>query len=297
VLAVVGPTASGKSAAAMAVARDRDDLELVAVDAFTIYRGMDIGTATPSPQDRAAVPHHCIDLLEPTEEVDVAWFQGVARAAIAAVHGRGHVPVLVGGSGLYFRAVVDDMRFAPHDPDVRARLEATWADDPVGAHAAVAARDPEAAGRIEPNNLRRSVRALEVMELTGDRFSDYGDTPHHSVVGDLAVVYLEPPSDVTRERIAARAQAMVARGLVAEVAMLRETFGTLSTTAAQAIGYAEAAAVLDGELDDADLAEEIARRTWAYARRQRGWFRKDPRCATPVRSAAEATARLRELLA
>ena len=296
VLAVVGPTASGKSGAAMAAARDRDDVELVAVDAFTIYRGMDIGTAKPTDAERAAVPHHCVDLLDPTEDVDVAWFQDVARAAIAEVQGRGHVPVLVGGSGLYFRAVVDDMRFAPHDPDVRARLEERWADDPVAAHAAVAAQDPEAASRIEPNNLRRSVRALEVMELTGDLFSDYSDTPHRSVVGDLDVVYLEPPTEQNRARIAARATQMAADGLVEEVAAIRARFGTLSTTAAQGIGYGEAAAVLDGDLDQADLADEIARRTWGYARRQRSWFRKDPRCGQPVRSADDAATRLRGLL-
>lgn len=280
----------------MAVARGGDHVELVAVDAFTVYRGMDIGTAKPPSADRAAVPHHGIDLLDPTEDVDVAWFQGVARAAIADVHARGNVPLLVGGSGLYFRAVVDDMRFAPHDPDVRARLEEQWADDPPAAHAAVAERDPAAAARIEPNNLRRSVRALEVMELTGELFSDHGDTPYASVVGDLDVVYLEPPTEVTRRRIGDRAERMVQRGLVAEVAAIRATYGTLSTTAAQGIGYAEAAAVLDGGRDDADLAEEIARRTWAYARRQRSWFRRDPRCSDPVRTVDAAVARLREVL-
>ena len=294
-LAVVGPTASGKSSAAMALARERGDVEVVAVDAFTIYRGMDIGTAKPSAADRAAVPHHCIDLLDPTDEVDVAWFQGVARAAIAEVHGRGNLPLLVGGSGLYFRAVVDDLRFAPHDPEVRARLEEEWADRPEAAHAAVAARDPDAAARIEPRNLRRSIRALEVMELTGDLFSAYGDTPYRSVVGDLRVTYLEPPTAVTRQRITERAQRMVERGLVDEVAAIRATYGALSTTAEQGIGYAEAAAVLDGDLDQAQLAEQIARRTWAYARRQRSWFRRDPRCNEPVPSADVAAQRLRAL--
>ena len=288
-LAVVGPTASGKSRAAMAFARQREGVEVVAVDAFTIYRGMDIGTAKPSAPDRAAVPHHCIDLLDPSDEVDVAWFQGVARAAIADVHGRGNLPLLVGGSGLYFRAVVDDLRFAPHDPELRTRLEQEWADRPEAAHAAVAARDPDAAARIEPNNLRRSIRALEVMELTGDLFSDYSDTPYRSVVGDLHVTYLEPPTAVTRQRIAERAQRMVEDGLVDEVAAIRATYGALSTTAAQGIGYAEAAAVLDGDLDEADLAGEIARRTWAYARRQRSWFRRDPRCSEPVPTPAAAT--------
>lgn len=296
VLAVVGPTGSGKSTAAMQVARAHGGIEVVAVDAFTIYRGMDIGTAKPSAADRAEVPHHCIDLLDPDDEVDVAWFQDAARAAIADVVARDRLPLLVGGAGLYFRAVVDDMRFAPHDPLVRARLEDRYADDPAAAHAAVAAADPAAAARIEPNNLRRSVRALEVMELTGDLFSDYADTPHRSVIGDLRTVYLEPPTDVLRDRIDRRAQRMVDTGLVEEVATLQADHGELSGTAAQGIGYAEAAAVLNGDLDLHDLAPSIAQRTWAYARRQRSWFRGDPRCADPVRSADAAAARLRELL-
>ena len=224
-LAVVGPTASGKSGAAMEVAGGRDDVEIVAVDAFTIYRGMDIGTAKPTTIDREAVPHHCINLLDPTQAVDVAWFQQAARDAVRRVQGRGNVPLLVGGSGLYFRAVVDDMRFPPHDPQVRAQLEEQWADRPEEAHAAVAARDPDAAARIEPNNLRRSVRALEVMELTGNRFSEYADTPYACVLGDLHVTYLEPPTEVTRARIAARAEAMVQAGLVEEVAAIRAAYG------------------------------------------------------------------------
>jgi len=292
VLAVVGPTASGKSAAVMQVARDRGDVELVAVDAFTLYRGMDIGTAKPSAADRAAVPHHCIDLLDPTEEVDVAWFQTVARAAIRAIHARGHVPLLVGGSGLYFRAVVDDLQFPPTDPQVRARLEAEWDGRAEQAHAAVAAADPEAATRIEPGNLRRSVRALEVMDLTGRRFSDFATADHQSIVGDLEVVYLEPPTEVLRARIQERSHRMVAAGLVEEVAAVRASHGRLSSTAAQGIGYGEAAAVLDGELDRDELPERIASRTWAYARRQRGWFRKDPRCTDPVRDHDAATQRL-----
>ncbi len=291
VLALVGPTASGKSGAAMQVARARGDIELVAVDAFTIYRGMDIGTAKPSAADRAEVPHHCIDLLDPTEEVDVAWFQQQARAAIAGVHVRGRVPLLVGGSGLYFRAVVDDMQFPPHDPEVRTRLEQEWAGRAEQAHAAVAAADPDAAAKIEPGNVRRSVRALEVMELTGKQFSDYGDTPHASVVGELDVTYLEPPTDVLRDRIQQRAERMVARGLVEEVAAIRDRYGRLSGTATQGIGYAEAAAVLDGELDPAALPGDIAQRTWAYARRQRSWFRKDPRCTEPVTSTDTAVER------
>ncbi len=289
--AIVGPTAAGKSAAAMALAsRARDlsvtgrrDVEVVAVDAFTIYRGLDIASAKPSAADRDAVAHHLVDVLDVDEEVSVAAFQGWARRAIADVHGRDRTPLLVGGSGLYFRAVVDDLEFPPTDPTVRADLERRWAHDPRGAHAELASVDPEAAARIEPDNLRRSVRALEVRALTGRAFSSFRTAwDDHDSIYDLVVDYLEPPTAVLRDRIAARAERMVAAGLVEEVAAL-ERVG-MSTTAAQGIGCAEALAVLDGDLDRVDLADALARRTWTYARRQRSWFRKDPRCAATHRT-------------
>jgi tRNA dimethylallyltransferase len=283
VLAVVGPTASGKSAAALAIARARRargrDVEVVAVDAFTVYRGMDVGTAKPDPADRAEVPHHLVDVLDPSRELTVAAFQRAARTAIAEVAARGSTPLLVGGSGLYWRAVVDPLRFPPTDADVRAALEARWADDPVAAHVHLATVDPAAAARIGPANLRRTVRALEVLALTGERFSAFDDawTRHDSVYRGLRVAYLEPDAARLRERIADRARAMVAGGLLAEAATLRRD-GPLSRTARQAIGYAEALAVLDGDADETGLADRIAVRTWRYARRQRSWFRADPRC-------------------
>lgn len=291
VLALVGPTASGKTAVALDVARTRGDVEVVAVDAFTVYRGMDVGTAKPSADERAEVPHHMVDVLDPTDEVDVVWFQDRARAAIEDVAARGRVPLLVGGSGLYFRAVVDDLRFPPTDEAVRARLEQQWQGRAAQAHAEVARLDPDAASRIEPANLRRSVRALEVMELTGERFSSFAGAAHESIYPGLVVACLEPDRDPHRAAVAARAGRMVADGLVAELAAVRERFGALSTTAAQGIGYGEAAAVLDGELDEADLADAVARRTWAYVRRQRAWFRGDPRC-TPPTAPDEARERL-----
>ena len=283
VLAVVGPTASGKSRLALEVAVARHTVdrptELVAIDAFTVYRGMDIGTAKPTVEDRAAVPHHLIDLLDPSESLSVAAFRDVARATIDEVRARGATPLLVGGSGLYFRAVVDPLRFPPTDAEVRDRLEQRWASDPEGAHAELARKDPVAAGRIAPGNLRRSVRALEVLELTGEPFSDFDDSygAYRSIYPGLEVVLLDPPTDVLRRRIERRAQEMVAEGLLEETAALRAR-GRLSRTAAQAIGYAEAAQTLDGDLPVAALPEAIARRTWRYARRQRSWFRADPRC-------------------
>jgi tRNA dimethylallyltransferase len=284
--AIVGPTGSGKSALAVQRATADPRTEIVAVDAFTIYRGMDVGTAKPTSEDLAAVPHHMIDVLDPTEDVTVAWFQQQARAAVADILGRGGQPLLVGGSGLYFRAVVDDLRFPPTDPAVRARIEDRWRDDPRAAHAHLAGIDPDAAASIEPENLRRTVRALEVIELTGERFSRFAWAweQYASIYPGLAVTYVELATPDLRARIDARAGAMVAAGLLDEAARLRADHPQgLSRTARQAIGYAEAFAVLDGAAPATDLAAAIAARTWAYARRQRSWFRRDPRCHPAMR--------------
>ena len=290
-LALVGPTASGKSRAAGQIARRRGDIEIVAIDAFTVYRGMDVATAKPTAEERAEVPHHLVDVLDPDEELTVAQFQVLARDAIAAVRGRGRVPLLVGGSGLYFRAVVDDLRFPPTDPGVRAGLEKRYRDDPEGAHATLRRLDPRAAEGIAPENLRRTVRALEVLELTGEPFSAFATAwdEHVSIYPDLEVAYLEPEPAALRAAIADRARAMVEEGLMEEAAALRRGPG-LSRTAAQAIGYAEAFAVLDGTLAEEELAGAITTRTWRFAKRQRGWFRADPRC-TPV-DAGTAVGRL-----
>lgn len=278
VIAVVGPTAAGKSAAAIDLARASDrDVEIVAADAFTIYRGMDIATAKPDAAVRDEVPHHLIDVLDPSEDATVAWFQQRARGVIDEVHARGAVPVLVGGSGLYFRAVVDDLRFPPTDPDVRDAIEERYAGDPAAAHAYLERLDPAAAAKIEPENLRRSVRALEVIELTGERFSSFADAwdEHRSIYPDLQVWGVDLPTEELKARITDRVEAMLDAGLVDEARRLAA--GDLSRTARQAIGYAEAWAYLRGEIPDEQLGEEIARRTWRYARRQRGWFRRDPR--------------------
>lgn len=287
--AIVGPTASGKSALAMQMAAEDDRIEIVAVDAFTIYRGMDVGTAKPPAADRAAVPHHMVDIRDPDETMTVADFQAEARAAIDDILARDRRPLLVGGSGLYFRAVVDPLEFPPTDPDVRAELEQHWVDDPHGAHAHLTTVDPEAASRIGPENLRRTVRALEVVELTGRRFSDFRtDWDDWTSIHDLDVTYVEPPTWELRAAIDVRASAMLDEGLLDEAAALRDAHPDgLSSTAAQAIGYAEAFRVLDGDLDRSDAARTIAQRTWQYARRQRSWFRRDPRCVPPAHPRAE----------
>ena len=282
VRAVLGPTAAGKSGLALAIAAAAtargEPHEIVAVDAFTVYRGLDVATAKPSAADRARVPHHLVDVLDPSEDLTVVRFRDLARAAIAEVHARGATAVLVGGSGLYWRAVVDGLAFPPTDPEVRAAVSARFGEDAAAAHAALADVDPAAAGRIPVRNLRRVVRALEVLELTGRPFSAWDDAwgRYRAVYDDLDVVLLDPPPDELRAAIAARAETMVAAGLLEEERRLAAA--PRSRTAAAAIGYAEAAAVLRGELPAEDLAATVAARTRRYARRQRAWFRADPRC-------------------
>ena len=278
-LALVGPTASGKSALALELANKLGDIEIVSCDSMQVYRGLDIGTAKASPDERSQVPHHLVDVIDPEEEWSVARFQQAARAAVADIESRNKRALLVGGTGLYFQAVVDDLRIPGEDPDVRAALEARTTE-PGGiasAYAELAERDPLAASRVDPHNARRIVRALEVMEVTGKPFSSFGPGVHTPGPTAFAVriagIWL--PRDVTASRITARVAAMRDAGLLAEVVALR---GRLSRTAAQAIGYREVLRHLDSEhhaLDDA-LAE-AARRTRSFARRQRMWFRRDRR--------------------
>ncbi|MEX0592122.1 MAG: tRNA (adenosine(37)-N6)-dimethylallyltransferase MiaA [Nitriliruptoraceae bacterium] len=290
VLAVIGPTASGKSAVALEAAAVRTaagyPTEIVAVDAFTVYRGMDIATAKPSVEDRRRIAHHLVDIVDPDTALTVAAFQAIAREVIEAILARGATPLLVGGSGLYWRAVVDDLAFPPTDPDVRARIQARWEDDVDEAHKHLAIEDPDAAAAIAPGNLRRIVRALEVIALTSRPFSSFRTAfdRFDSIYDDLDVTLLDPPDNALKASITRRADGMVAAGLLAEADRLRRT--SLSVTARQAIGYAEAFAVLEGHMPQDELAVTIAQRTWRYARRQRSWFRKDPRAVVRDRSAA-----------
>jgi tRNA dimethylallyltransferase len=280
VLAVVGPTASGKTALALALA-PRLGAEVVSADAMLVYRGMDVGTAKPTPAELAAVRHHLVDLVDPGEEFSVARFQPLARAAVADVLARGRVPLLVGGSGLYFQAVVDEFEFPPTEPAVRARLEAEAAAVGLPAlYERLAASDPAAAARVQPANLRRIVRALEVAELTGRPFSsfrgalDAPGSPEWSIYR-LRVVGLDPGPEALRQRIGRRVEAMAAAGLVEEVRALATR--PLSRTARQALGYKELLDAFEAGTPVADALEEIARRTRRYARRQLAWFRRDPR--------------------
>lgn len=275
---LVGTTASGKSALAQDVARARPGVELVAVDSMQVYRGMGIGTATPTDAERAEVVHHLVDLVEPSEEFGVADFQRAARAVLADIEGRGARPLLVGGTGLYVRAVVDNLDLPGRWPELRADLEAeAHAAGPAGLHARLAALDPVAAGRMEPGNVRRVVRALEVTLGSGRPFSSFGPglTAHPPV--PFRLVGVELPLEVIDERIAARFRAQLEAGFVDEVEAVAALGDRLSRTAAQALGYAELLDHLHGHCTLDDAVDAAITRTRRFARRQRRWFRRDPR--------------------
>jgi len=276
VVAVVGATASGKSDLALDLA-ERLGGEVVNTDAMQLYRGMDIGTAKLPPQERRGVVHHLLDVLEVTQAASVAEFQGWARAVIADCRARGVVPVLVGGSALYTRAVVDRFEFPGTDPGLRARLEAELAEaGHEEMHARLAQVDPASAALVLPGNGRRVVRALEVVELTGRSFT--ASLPEQAYADPRTVqVGVDIARDVLVERIDQRVDRMWAQGLVAEVETLVARGLREGRTAPRALGYAQVLAMLDGELTDAEARERTASGTRRFARRQDSWFRKDPR--------------------
>jgi tRNA dimethylallyltransferase len=240
-----------------------------------VYRGMDIGTAKASPEERADVPHHLLDVVDPDEEFSVARFQSEAARALAAIEERGHRALLVGGTGLYLRAVVDGLTVPGRWPLVRAQLESET--DTPALHRRLAVLDPLAATRMEPSNRRRVVRALEVTLGSGRPFSSFGPglTAYPPSAFDVRALAVDPSA--LRGRIDARLRRQMAGGFLDEVAALRARPGGLSRTARQALGYRELLRHLDGDLELHDALEETRRRTRAFARRQRAWFRRDPR--------------------
>jgi len=276
IVAVVGATASGKTGLSLDLA-ERLGGEVVNTDAMQVYRGMDVGTAKLPEAERRGIPHHLLDTLTITEPATVAEFQGWARAVIDRLRGAGTTPVLVGGSALYTRAILDRFEFPGTDDAIRERWERELAEHgPAALHAVLAERDPDAAERILPENGRRIVRALEVVELTGRPFSaslptlDYAD-PHTVQIG----------VDIDREtldrRIAERVDAMFESSFVEEVRRLLDHGLADGRTAPRAIGYREVMAHLRGELTEAEAREQTATATRRFARRQDSWFRKDPR--------------------
>ncbi|MGY1642307.1 tRNA (adenosine(37)-N6)-dimethylallyltransferase MiaA [Geodermatophilus sp. SYSU D00703] len=273
VVALVGPTATGKTALGVALAQ-RLGAEVVNADSMQLYRGMDIGTAKPDAAERGGVPHHLLDVWHVRQAASVAEYRRLARAEIDRLRAAGTVPLLVGGSGLYVRAVLDELDFPGTDPVVRARLEAELAQvGPAVLHARLAAVDPAAAGSVLPSNGRRIVRALEVVEITGGPFRAQlpEPRPHYPAV----VVGLDrDPAELDR-RIAVRVDRMWAAGFVAEVEALAADGLREGPTASRALGYAQVLGQLDGELSAEEARERTVSTTRRFVRRQRSWFRRD----------------------
>jgi len=278
---LVGPTASGKSGLAIALAErltaEGRPTEIVNADSMLVYRGMDIGTAKPTAAERARVMHHLVDVLEVTQTATVAEFQRRARAAIADCHARQVLPIVVGGSALYIRAIVDDFDFPGTNPAIRSRWERELGS--LGAealHARLAAVDPAAAAVIQPANGRRIVRALEVVELTGRPFAATLPERQYLLPGVVQLGLAVDRGTLDR-RIEQRVDAMWAAGLVAEVSELVQHGLRDGVTASRALGYRQVLAFLDGSLDEEEARRQTVVGTRKFARRQDSWFRQDPR--------------------
>lgn len=279
-IVLVGPTASGKSTLAVDVALEirarGGHAEIVNADSMLVYRGMDIGTAKPTRQERREVPHHLIDILDVTQTASVAEFQRLARGAITDIRGRGGVPIVVGGSSLYVRAIVDEFDFPGQDLRIRAKWEAEL--ERIGPHALherLRLLAPDSAERIEPGNGRRIVRALEVHSLTG------GHAPalpkHRYALEGVHQFGLDAPREVLDARIDARVDQMFHNGLVDEVRSLLVQGLREGRTASRAIGYRQVIAMLDGELTEDEAREQTKRATRRFFRKQLGWYRRDER--------------------
>jgi tRNA dimethylallyltransferase len=274
VAALVGATGVGKTEVAISLAPTLD-AEIISMDSMQIYRGMDIGTAKAPEAMQQAIRHHLLDLFDPSHEVTVAEFQVLGRTAVADIAARGKRPLLVGGSGLYFRAVVDDLRFPPRSMEVRAALEAEM--DAQGAeamHARLAALDPDAAAKIEPANARRITRALEVIEVTGRPFSENDSWERFESIYDLSVAGLTVPREQLFARLEERVDRMLEDGLIEEARALQEA--GVGKTAGQALGYRQ---ILEAppERSVEEIRSDIVAATKKFARRQESWFRSDPR--------------------
>jgi tRNA dimethylallyltransferase len=295
--ALVGPTASGKSAVALELARRRGDIEIVTVDSMQVYRGMDIGTAKPTPAERAEVPHHLLDVCDPDDDYTVSRFQNDCREALAAIEGRGNRALLVGGTGLYLQAITNDLEIPGRYLGVRADLE-TEPDNTV-LFARLEALDPVAAARTDASNRRRVVRALEVTIGSGRPFSSFGPGMDVYPPAPFPVVGLGMDRELLDERIEQRYSRQLEEGFVAEVAGLLTRPGGLGRAARQALGYAELIDHLEGETPLDEAVATAVRRTRRFARRQQRWFRRDPRVRwipTDGRTADNVLAELAETL-
>jgi tRNA dimethylallyltransferase len=294
-LALLGPTASGKTEAAVAVA-ERLMAEIVSVDSMLVYRGMDIGTAKPTPEDLARIPHHLIDVADPSEPFSVASYQALAREAIEGIRARGRRALLAGGTVLYERAVVDDLSFPVTDPEVRSALEAeAERDGAVALYERLASSDPVAAAKIEPGNVRRTIRALEVAHITGRPFSSFAEAWERYDADRVRAAGIEMPRAVLAERIELRVNEMLDRGLLDEVGSLVDRGFGGWLTSSQAIGYAEFARHLAGEWTLDEAVAGTVRRTKALARRQMAFLHRDPRIRWFAAGSAGAVALVEDI--
>ena len=256
---------------ALAVARRLGDVELVSIDSMQVYRGMDIGTAKPSSAEQAEIRHHLIDLVDPTHDFTVAEFQVAYTSVMDSIGERGRRALLVGGTGLYHRVVIDDFELPGEWPDVRTEIDAE--EDTAALFARLSDLDPAAARKMEPSNRRRVARALEVTIGSGRPFSSFGPGVDNYLPSAVTQIGLRWPRDVLTDRIAERVHRMIDAGLIAEV----DALGDLSRTAAQALGYKEILEALDGRISQDEAIEMIIARTRKFAVRQERWFRRDPR--------------------
>jgi tRNA dimethylallyltransferase len=276
-VAVVGPTGSGKSRLAMRIAADDPEFEIVSVDAMCVYREMDIGTAKPTVADRAAVRHHLVDIVDPSDDYTLARFQRDCAAAVRDIEARGHRALLVGGTGLYVRAAVDGLDVPPRFPDVRDRLEAL--SDTAELYRRLQSADPLAATKMEPTNRRRIVRALEVTEGSGRPFSSFGPGLDAYPATQFRLIGLWPARQSLGERLAQRFAQMLDAGFVDEVRALAKRDGGVSRTARQALGYRQLFEHVETGRPLDECIDTAVKATVQFARRQRVWFRRDPRIA------------------
>lgn len=277
VISIVGPTASGKTGLGIALAKKLAErgvrAEIINADAYQMYRHMDIGTAKASAQEQAEVPHHLLDIIDPEETMTVARFQDLARKCIRELQSRGVRPILVGGSGLYARAAVDDITFPGTDATIRAALEEREHKEGAGAlFDELQRKDPVAAAHMDARNPRRTIRALEVIELTGKPYS--ATLPRYKYVIDCLQIGLDLKRDDLDKRVNLRTQLMREQGFVDEVRAIR---GRLGVTAARALGYQQIMDYLDGVWSEDAAFEDIAQKTRRLARKQMGWFGRDAR--------------------
>ena len=276
-IAVVGPTASGKSALGIALAHKFGG-EVVNVDSMQLYKGMDIGTAKLPVEEREGIPHHLLDIWEVTKTASVAEYQELAVATAEEIMSRGKAPVLVGGSMLYVQSLIDAWSFPPTDPTVRAKYEERLAEIGVDAlHAELAEVDPQAARIIEDKDPRRTVRALEVIELTGKPFQASQPPKNAAPRWGTRILGLRTNAEWLNPRIELRTRMMFEQGLIDETRGLVDAGLVRDSTAGRAIGYAQVLAMLDGELTENEAVEQTITGTRRYVRRQRSWFNRDPR--------------------